>query len=187
MQRRKVADLHPFPPCPCLGEGAMPVKEGLAGAGLGDPGVPSFVWSPLAHSFLPPGSHPVLPDRRAGAQRPPFRARPPGSPASSRPSSPPSLSDSPSLSLSVILFQGDGIQICGLLLMHSRCQKQTWPRPCSSEVGLSPHPAPSPKGRGEKSGGLAPPVGSSPKLGEGKRILGWGCRFPVKAQFTSPG
>lgn len=170
----------------------MPGKEGLAGRVLG---ILSY------HSlFAVPGSQ--LPSSRPGALSPhrghaggcggctgPARGRGTPFPVMTpwpgghlfcplRPLPLPSISGalfslSLSLSLSFTLFQGDEIQICGLLLMHSRCQKQSWPRLSSSAIGLLlPQPAPPPhslaqKGReGKKPGRLAPPAGSSPKRSE---------------------
>lgn len=53
--------------------------------------------------------------------------------------------------------------------MDSRCQKKSWPRLSSSAIGRLPHPTPphrSPNRPGEKTGRLAPSVGSSLKPSE---------------------
>lgn len=68
--------------------------------------------------------------------------------------------------------------------MHSRCQKKSWPRLSSSATGPLPStPLLVQKAR-EKTGSLAPPVGSCVELAKEQEDLGWGWRFPVKSSIN---
>lgn len=67
--------------------------------------------------------------------------------------------------------------------MNSRCHKKSWPRLSNSATGPLPSTPPLAQRAREKTGSLAPPVGSLVELGKAQEDLGWVWRFPLKSSI----